>query len=137
MTKPLENDGFYADLAATIDFEKLDNVLDAWTDKNEFLKKYDAFRTNKFPLKSREEVEKSIATLNRIVNDSGMCDDDKRTLMDFIQVICLLFDNYGLSFALGFVKRNMAYALDEELERMKAEEHFICAFDSNTEQNNI
>ena len=125
MTKPLENDGFYADLAATIDFEKLDNVLDAWTDKNEFLTKYDAFRTNKFPLKSREEVEISIATLNRIVNDSGMSDDDKRTLMDSIKVVSLLFDNYGLSFAVGFVKRNMAYALDEELERMKAEENNI------------
>lgn len=125
MTKPLENDGFYADLAATIDFEKLDNVLDAWTDKNEFLTKYDAFRTNKFPLKSREEVENSIATLNRIVNDSGMSDDDKRTLMDSIKVVSLLFDNYGLSFAVGFVKRNMAYALDEELERMKAEENNI------------
>lgn len=125
MTKPLENNGYQADLAATIDFEKLDNVLDAWADKNEFLTKYDAFRTNKFPLKSREEVENSIATLNRIVNDSGMSDDDKRVLMDCIKVVSLLFDNYGLSFAVGFVKRNMAYALDEELERMKAEENNI------------
>lgn len=125
MTKPLENNCYHADLAATIDFEKLDNVLDAWADKNEFLTKYDAFRTNKFPLKSREEVENSIATLNRIVNDSGMSDDDKRVLMDCIKVVSLLFDNYGLSFAVGFVKRNMAYALDEELERMKAEENNI------------
>lgn len=137
MRKPLENNGFHADLAETIDFEKLDNVLDAWVDKNEFLKKYEAFRTNTFPLRTREEVEKSIATLNRIVNDSGMSDDDKRTLMDCIRVVSLLFDNYGLSFAVGFVKRNMAYALDEEIERMKAEEHFKCAFDSYTEQNNI
>ena len=125
MTKPLENNCYHADLAATIDYEKLDNVLDAWVDKNEFLTKYDAFRTNKFPLKSREEVENSIATLNRIVNDSGMSDDDKRTLMDCIKVVSLLFDNYGLSFAVGFVRRNMAYALDEELERMKAEENNI------------
>ena len=125
MTKPLENNCYHADLAATIDYEKLDNVLDAWVDKNEFLTKYDAFRTNKFPLKSREEVENSIATLNRIVNDSGMCDDDKRTLMDCIKVVSLLFDNYGLSFAVEFVRRNMSYALDEELERMKAEENNI------------
>ena len=125
MTKPLENNGYQADLAAAIDYEKLDNVLDAWVDKNEFLTKYDAFRTNKFPLKSREEVEKSIASLNQIVNNSGMSDDDKRTLMDCIKVVSLLFDNYGLSFAVGFVRRNMAYALDEELERMKAEENNI------------
>ena len=125
MTKPSVNNGYYADLAETIDFEKFDNVLDAWVEKNEFLKKYDAFRTNKFPLKSKQEVENSIATLNRIVNDSGMSDDDKRTLMDCIKVVSLLFDNYGLSYALGFVKRNMAYALDTELERMKAEENNI------------
>lgn len=125
MTKPSVNNGFHADLAETIDYEKLDNVIDAWVEKNEFLTKYDVFRTNKFPLKSREEIENSIATLNRIVNDSGMSDDDKRTLMDCIKVVSLLFDNYGLSFALGFVKRNMAYALDEELERMKAEEYNI------------
>lgn len=125
MTKPLENNGYQADLAAAIDYEKLDNVLDAWVDKNEFLTKYDAFRTNKFPLKSREEVENSIATLNRIVNDSGMSDDDKRVLMDCIKVVSLLFDNYGLSFAVEFVRRNMSYALDEELERMKAEENNI------------
>lgn len=125
MTKPSANSSFHADLAETIDFEKFDNVLDAWVDKNEFLTKYDAFRTNRFPLKSREEVENSIATLNRIINDSGMSDDDKRTLMDCIKAVCLLFDNYGLSFAVGFVRRNMAYALDEELERMKAEENNI------------
>ena len=123
MTKPSVKNGYHADLAETIDYEKLDNVLDAWVDKNEFLTKYDAFRTNKFPLKSREEVENSIATLNQIVNGSGMSDDDKRTLMDCIKAVCLLFDNYGLSFAVGFVRRNMAYALDEELERMKAEEN--------------
>ena len=125
MTKPSGNNGYQADLAATIDYEKLDNVLDAWVDKNEFLTKYDAFRTNKFPLKSKAEVEKSIATLNRLVNESGLSDNDKHTLMDCIKVVSLLFDNYGLSFAVGFVKRNMAYALDEELERMKAEENNI------------
>lgn len=125
MTKPSVNNGYHADLAETIDYEKLDNILDAWVDKNEFLTKYDAFRTNRFPLKSKQEVENSIATLNRIINDSGMSDDDKRTLMDCIKVVSLLFDNYGLSYALGFVKRNMAYALDTELERMKAEENNI------------
>lgn len=133
MIESLKNNSFHADLAETIDYEKLDNVLDAWADKNEFLKKYEAFRTTTFPLKSRVEVEKSITSLNRIVNDSGMSDNDKRTLMDCIKVVSLLFDNYGLSFALEFVKRNMAYALDEEIERMKAEEHFKCAFDSNKE----
>lgn len=125
MTKPSVNNGYHADLAETIDFEKFDNVLDAWVEKNEFLKKYDAFRSNTFPLKSREEVENSIATLNRLVNESGLSDNDKHTLMDCIKVVSLLFDNYGLSFAVGFVKRNMAYALDEELERMKAEENNI------------
>lgn len=125
MTKPSVSNGYHADLAETIDYEKLDNILDAWVDKNEFLTKYDAFRTNRFPLKSKQEVENSIATLNRIINDSGMSDDDKRTLMDCIKVVSLLFDNYGLSYALGFVKRNMAYALDTELERMKAEENNI------------
>ena len=56
MTKPSENNGYHADLAETIDYEKLDNILDAWVDKNEFLTKYDAFRTNRFPLKSKQEV---------------------------------------------------------------------------------
>lgn len=110
MTKPIENNGFQAD----------NDVLDAWDNRNDFLKKYEMLRTTTYPLKSREEVEESIATLNRLVNECGLSDEDKHTLIDSIKVVSQLFDNYGLSFALDFVHRNMEYALDEELERVKA-----------------
>ena len=120
MTEILENKSFHADLAETIDYEKLDNVLNAWDNRNEFLTKYEVFRTTTNPLKSREAVEERIATLNRLVNESGLCDDDKRTLMDCIKVVSQLFDNFGLIDALDFIHRNMEYALEEELEKVKA-----------------
>lgn len=121
MIESLQNNGFHADLGESIGFVKLNDALNAWANRNEFLTKYDAFRTNSYPLKSRESVEESIATLNRLVNESGLNDDDKRTLMDCIKTVSQLFDNYGLAYALDFVQRNMVYALDEELERMKIE----------------
>lgn len=121
MIESLQNNGFHADLGESIGFVKLNDALNAWANRNEFLAKYDAFRTNSYPLKSRESVEESIATLNRLVNESGLNDDDKRTLMDCIKTVSQLFDNYGLAYALDFVQRNMVYALDEELERMKIE----------------
>lgn len=120
MTETLENNGFQADLKKTIGFVKIDDVINAWDNRNEFLTKYEMLRTTTYPLKSRKEVEESIATLNRLVNESGLSDDDKRTLMDCIKIVSQLFDNYGLAFALDFVHRNMEYALDEELERVKA-----------------
>lgn len=133
MIESLQNNSFHADLGESIGFVKLNDVLDAWANGNEFLTKYDAFRTNTCTLKSRESVEENIATLNRLVNESGLNDDDKRTLMDCIKAVSQLFDNYGLAYALDFVQRNMVYALDEELERLKVEEQFKCTFDSNKE----
>ena len=135
MTKPLEtnnlgntqneNNGFHADFRESIGTVKLDSVLNAWDNRNEFLTKYDMLRTTKFPMKSIEEVKESIDTLNRLINGSGLSDNDKCTLMDCIKLVSQVFDNYGLSYSLDFVHRNMEYALDEELERMKAEEMSI------------
>lgn len=132
MTKSLEtnnlehtqndNNGFHADFREAIGSEKLDSVLNAWDNRNEFLTKYDILRTTKFPMKSIEEVNESIDTLNRLINRCGFSDNDKRTLMDCIKMVSQVFDNYGLSYSLDFVHRNMEYALDKELERIKAEE---------------
>lgn len=122
MTNTLERNNYHAELEEAIGFAKFNSVLDAWENRNEFLKKFEVLRATTNPLKSKEEVEESIATLNRLVNHSGLCDDDKQTLMDCIKVVSQLFDNYGLAYALDFVQRNMEYALDKELERMKINE---------------
>lgn len=135
MTKPLEtnnlgntqneNNGFHADFRESIGTVKLDSVLKAWADRNEFLTKLEVLRTTTNPLKSPEEVKESIDTMNRLINGSGLSDNDKCTLMDCIKLVSQVFDNYGLAYSLDFVQRNMEYALDEELERMKAEEMSI------------
>lgn len=132
MTKPLEtnnlgntqneNNGFHADFRESIGTVKLDSVLKAWANRNEFLTKLEVLRTTTTPLKSTEEVKESIDTMNRLINGSGLSDNDKCTLMDCIKLVSQVFDNYGLAYALDFVHRNMEYALDEELERMKIEE---------------
>ena len=120
-----ENNGFHADFREAIGSEKLDSVLKAWANRNEFLTKLEVLRTTTTPLKSIEEVKESIDTLNRLINGSGLSDNDKCTLMDCIKLVSQVFDNYGLAYSLDFVQRNMEYALDEELERMKAEEMSI------------
>lgn len=132
MTKSLEtnnlentqndNNGFHADFRESIGTVKLDSVLKAWDNRNEFLTKLEVLRTTTNPLKSTEEVMESIDTMNRLINGSGLSDNDKCTLMDCIKLVSQVFDNYGLSYSLDFVHRNMEYALDKELERIKAEE---------------
>lgn len=132
MTKPLEtnnlgntrneNNGFYVDFRESIGTVKLDSVLKAWANRNEFLTKLEALRTTTNPLKSTEEVKECIDTMNRLINGSGLNDNDKCTLMDCIKLVSQVFDNYGLSYSLDFIHRNMEFALDKELERMKAEE---------------
>lgn len=117
-----ENNGFHADFRESIGTVKLDSVLKAWANRNEFLTKLEVLRTTTTPLKSTEEVKESIDTMNRLINGSGLSDNDKCTLMDCIKLVSQVFDNYGLSYSLDFVQRNMEYALDEELERIKAEE---------------
>lgn len=114
--------GFHADLAETIGFEKLNDVLNAWEDRNNFLTKYQAIFTSSRPMKSRAEIEESIATFNKLINECKLSDDDKRILMDSIKTLAKLFDNYGLSYSLNFVHRNIEDAADKELERMKEEE---------------
>lgn len=120
-----ENNGFHADFRESIGTVKLDSVLKAWANRNEFLTKLEVLRTTTNPLKSPEEVKESIDTMNSLINGSGLSDNDKRTLMDCIKLVSQVFDNYGLSYSLDFVQRNMEYALDEELERIKAEEMSI------------
>lgn len=132
MTKSLEtnnlentqndNNGFHADFRESIGTVKHDSVLKAWDNRNEFLTKLEVLRTTTNPLKSTEEVMESIDTMNRLINGSGLSDNDKCTLMDCIKLVSQVFDNYGLSYSLDFVHRNMEYALDKELERIKAEE---------------
>ena len=132
MTKSLEtnnlentqndNNGFHADFRETIGSVILDSVLKAWANRNEFLTKLEVLRTTTNPLKSTEEVKEGIDTMNRLINGSGLSDNDKCTLMDCIKLVSQVFDNYGLAYSLDFVHRNMEYALDEELERMKIEE---------------
>ena len=117
-----ENNGFHADFRESIGTVKLDSVLKAWDNRNEFLTKLEVLRTTTNPLKSTEEVMESIDTMNRLINGSGLSDNDKCTLMDCIKLVSQVFDNYGLAYSLDFVHRNMEYALDEELERMKIEE---------------
>ena len=117
-----ENNGFHADFRETIGSVILDSVLKAWANRNEFLTKLEVLRTTTNPLKSTEEVKEGIDTMNRLINGSGLSDNDKCTLMDCIKLVSQVFDNYGLSYSLDFVHRNMEYALDKELERIKAEE---------------
>ena len=117
-----ENNGFHADFRETIGSVILDSVLKAWANRNEFLTKLEVLRTTTNPLKSTEEVKEGIDTMNRLINGSGLSDNDKCTLMDCIKLVSQVFDNYGLAYSLDFVHRNMEYALDEELERMKIEE---------------
>jgi len=114
--------GFHADLAETIGFEKLDEVLTAWDDRNNFLTKYKAIFSPSRPMKSRAEIEESIATFNKLINECQLSDDDKRILMDSVKTLAKLFDNYGLSYSLNFVHRNIEDAADKELERMKEKE---------------
>ena len=44
------------------------------------------------------------------------------TLMDILQTLAKVFDNYGLSYSLNYVHRNIEDAADKELERMKEKE---------------
>ncbi len=113
--------GFHADLAETIGFEKFDEILNAWDDRNNFLTKYKAIFTPSRPMKSRAEIEESIAKFNKLINECQLSDDDKRTLMDILQTLAKVFDNYGLSYSLNYVHRNIEDAADKELERMKEE----------------